>query len=126
MKKLLIAIAILFVGAFSKAQEYRPYLNASKDSAFKDKIKVAAYFGAKANITNVSTTATVKRFSQIVLTEVTQEEPSWLVPLSFVLLTVPELNGGVPITTSSTQAQINTVMNAVYLIFAKAWYKDIN
>lgn len=126
MKTLLIAIAFLFVGTASQAQEYRTYYNAAKDSAFKDKIKVAAYFGAKANVTNVATTATVKRFSQVVLTEITQEDPSWLIPLAFVILTVPELNGGVAITTGSTQAQINTVMNAAYSIFAKAWYKDIN
>ena len=125
MKKILsFLVAILFsITAFS--QEYRPYLNAANDSAFKDKIKVAAYFGAKANVTNPATTATVKRFSQVVITHITRENPDWLVPLAFVILTVPELNANVPITTSSTQAQINAVMNAAYSIFAKAWYRDV-
>ena len=123
MKKLIIAIAILFVGLTATAQEYRPYLTAANDSAFKDKIRVAAYFGAKANVANVNTSPTVKRFSQIVLTEITQENPSWLVPLAFVILTVPELGA---ITTASPQANVNTVMNLAYPIFAKAWYKDIS
>ena len=123
MKKLFLATVILFsVSFYAKAQEYRPYLIAANDSAFKDKIRVAAYFGAKANVANASADVTVKRFSQIVITEITNENPAWLIPLSFVILTVPEI--GV-VTTSSTQAQVNTVMNAAYAIFAKAWYKDV-
>jgi hypothetical protein len=122
MKTLFTLLIVLFASA-SQAQEYRPFLNAAKDSAFQDKIKVAAYFGAKTNVANVSTDATVMRLSQIVLTEVTNENPSWLLPLSFVILTVPELAA---ITVNSTQAQINTVMNLAYTVFAKAWYKDIN
>lgn len=125
MKKLFVFLT-LFISVTASAQIYPDYLASAKDSAFQDKIRVAAYFGAKTNVANQASSVTVKRFSQVVITEITNTNPSWLLPLSFVILTVPELNGNVSITKNSTQSQINTVMNNAYAIFAKAWYNDTN
>lgn len=97
------------------------------DQDFKDKILEAALQYAKrlllGTITNPS--LNVKRFGQIVLKEITVENPSWLDGLSyFTLSNNPTLTKEQAL--AADQATVTAELNIIFPYFAKAWYGDIS
>ena len=123
MKKLFLATAILFsVSFYAKAQEYRPYLIAANDSAFKAKVIYAAYEASIDLIADSTAPASVKRFSQIIISSVANLDDNIITGLGYYLQSIPAT---VHIDIKSSQQDISFGMPFVFSLFAKAWYKDV-
>ncbi len=123
MKKLLIAVSILFIAAVGNAQTHAEKIATANDSVFKTKVALAAYNAAKDFVSDGNANINVKRFSQIILTTINNLDNDILVGLGYYLQSIPET---VKININSSQQDIDFGMPYIYQLFAKAWYKDTN
>jgi len=122
MKYTLIA-AFIFLSSISFGQSHSEKLQIANDSAFMAKVTYAAYGAAKAFVADTEANANVKRFSQIIIADVANLNPSIIVGRGYYLQSIPAT---VVITINSSQNDISFGMPHVYQLFAKAWYKDLN
>jgi hypothetical protein len=90
------------------------------DVGFKNKLLEAAFQYAKGVLLGTSTNDNVKRFSQIVLKDISTGGAPWIDGLGYFALSTAG-----NITIASTQAQVTTEINTAFPYFAKAWYGDI-
>ncbi len=122
MKKAIIILSILFFGFNSYSQTHEEKLQVAQDAGFKAKVIYAAYEDAKALIADSTAPASVKRFSQIIISSVANLDDNIITGLGYYLQSIPAT---VHIDIKSSQQDISFGMPFVFSLFAKAWYKDV-
>lgn len=122
MKKAILILSILFFGFNSYSQTHEEKLQVAQDAGFKAKVIYAAYEDAKALIADSTAPASVKRFSQIIISSVANLDDNIIIGLGYYLQSIPAT---VHIDIKSSQQDISFGMPFVFSLFAKAWYKDV-
>ncbi len=122
MKKAILILSILFFGFNSYSQTHEEKLQVAQDAGFKAKVIYAAYEDAKALIADSTAPASVKRFSQIIISSVANLDDNIITGLGYYLQSIPAT---VHIDIKSSQQDISFGMPFVFSLFAKAWYKDV-
>lgn len=122
MKKAIIILSILFFGFNSYSQTHLEKLQVAQDSAFKAKVIYAAYEASIDLIADSTASASVKRFSQIIISSVANLDDNIITGLGYYLQSIPAT---VHIDIKSSQQDISFGMPFVFSLFAKAWYKDV-
>ena len=122
MKKAILILSILFFGFNSYSQTHEEKLQVAQDAGFKAKVIYAAYEDAKALIADNAAPASVKRFSQIIISSVANLDDNIITGLGYYLQSIPAT---VHIDIKSSQQDISFGMPFVFSLFAKAWYKDV-
>ena len=122
MKKIILA-ALVLIRVNSFAQKYDDKIKIAKDKAFQEMVLNAAYASAKSIVADNTANSSVKKFSQIILTTITQPDARIIEGLGFYLLSIPEV---AVINEHSPQSDIDFAMPFVFSLFAKAWYGDVS
>ena len=122
MKKAILILSILFFGFNSYSQTHLEKLQVAQDAGFKAKVIYAAYEDTKALIADSTAPASVKRFSQIIISSVANLDDNIITGLGYYLQSIPAT---VHIDIKSSQQDISFGMPFVFSLFAKAWYKDV-
>lgn len=122
MKKAILILSILFFGFNSYSQTHEEKLQVAQDAGFKAKVIYAAYEDAKALIADNAAPASIKRFSQIIISSVANLDDNIITGLGYYLQSIPAT---VHIDIKSSQQDISFGMPFVFSLFAKAWYKDV-
>ena len=122
MKKAIIILSILFFGFNSYSQTHEEKLQVAQDAGFKAKVIYAAYEASIDLIADSTAPASVKRFSQIIISSVANLDDNIITGLGYYLQSIPAT---VHIDIKSSQQDISFGMPFVFSLFAKAWYKDV-
>lgn len=88
MKKIILA-ALVLISVNSFAQKYDDKIKIAKDKAFQEMVLNAAYASAKSIVADNTANSSVKKFSQIILTTITQPDARIIEGLGFLPIINP-------------------------------------